>query len=115
MGDRHAAADHPAPFVKDTLAFIRKLMETKDEDDFELEYMKMFVPRLISRFSRADIPEEILAALDDANPAVVTAVAQDLGLGGNPDAVDALKRTAAERTDDVRTAAEWALKQLGAR
>lgn len=118
VGLELATREHPAVWAPMVLEWIHDLVELDAEmevsaggRDFEVFGLVRFAPRLISRFSREKIPPTILAGLE-GDMRVASLVAAGLGMGGNPDALEALHHVSASEDDEVAAVAAWAIRTL---
>lgn len=109
-----ATRSHPERVANETMAFIRDLVREPAADSVrrQRESIIEVLPRILSRFSWAEIPQPLIAALDDENPRVAKLVIQGLALGGNPVVLPALHEVA-KREDQVGAVARKAIERLG--
>lgn len=115
MGTRHEPAAFSALGVELLSVRVRDLRTASQNDNvsFEVEHALEVHLRLMSRLCRDGIPAELLAALKHEDPGVRSTTIYTLGMGGNPEAISAIREFADDPRDFIREPAEEALRKLG--
>lgn len=85
----------------------------QEEDLFEFEMSLRFGIQSLSRVCRGGIPEPLIKALKDPDPAFRTVIVQALGMSGNPSAAPHLAALKDDPDSSVREAAIRAIQILG--
>jgi HEAT repeat protein len=110
-----ATRKDPAPHADRAMEVLRAALvrATGDEASWQERHQLNSLIRMLARFCRGRLPQPLLAGLEDPAPGMRKAVAQALGMGGNPEAVPALRPLTADEDEDVAKAARLALWALG--